>query len=159
MQPEPGLSDVATVSLSTPHQLLDTGEEPDEMAKEAMAAAEEAVKEAQIAAQEKKEADEAHQNEQAKNKLSGTTSLAMAAAEMATAATGKAVTGWQYDKNSGYYYDTQAQLYYDPATQAYFDCQTNKWTQSAKPTASQLASGVNAGSFKSGTRKADRFGL
>jgi hypothetical protein len=29
---------------------------------------------------------------------------------MATAATGRAVTGWQYDNASGYYYDVQSQV-------------------------------------------------
>ena len=47
----------------------------------------------------------------ASNRLAGSTSLASAAREMATAAAGKAVTGWQYDATSGLYYDVSSQTW------------------------------------------------
>ena len=95
----------------------------------------------------------------ASNRLAGPTSLASAAREIATAATGATVTGWQYDSGSGYYYDVETQTYYDPKTKKYFDCKTQKWVSSEAPTAAEMATGAKSGSFTKGTRKPDRFGL
>ena len=109
------------------------------------------------AAAEKEAAKEAQAKDIAANRLAGPTSLAEAAREMATASTGQAVTGWQYDNASGYYYDVASQTYFDPKSQCYFV--NGQWLQSAAPTAAQLATGQQSGSFKKGTRKPDRFGL
>jgi len=99
-------------------------------------------------------------DEVAANRIQGTTDLAAAAREHATAATGKQVTGWQYDANSGYYYDVASQMYFDPQTQRYFDCKANKWIESEKPSAEKLATGdVKPVSFAKGTRQPDRWGL
>lgn len=95
----------------------------------------------------------------ASNRLAGSTSLASAAREMATAAAGVAVTGWQYDAASGLYYDVASQTYYDAKTKKYFDCKTNAWIEPEKPTNAEMATGAKSGSFGKGTRKPDRFGL
>ena len=95
----------------------------------------------------------------ASNRLAGSTSLASAAREMATAVAGKAVTGWQYDATSGLYYDVASQTYYDAKTKKYFDCKTNAWIEPEKPTNAEMATGAKSGSFGKGTRKPDRFGL
>jgi len=59
---------------------------------------------------------------------------------------------WQYDSKSGYYFDASKMQYYDPKTKLYFCCKTNKWLkpENEKP---------KNGTFKSGTRKPDKFGL
>ena len=61
-------------------------------------------------------------------------------------------TTWQYDSKSGYYFDATKMQYYDPKSKLYFCCKTNKWLkpENAKP---------KNGTFKSGTRKPDKFGL
>ncbi len=61
-------------------------------------------------------------------------------------------TTWQYDGKSGYYFDATKMQYYDPKSKLYFCCKTNKWLkpENAKP---------KNGTFKSGTRKPDKFGL
>lgn len=120
-------------------------------------AAEEASEAAVLAAKEKETAKQIQAAQITSNRLQGTTTLANAAREMATAATGQAVSGWQYDNASGYYYDVQSQMYFDPKSHNYFI--DGKWVQSAAPSASQMATGKQSGSFKSGTRKPDRFGL
>jgi hypothetical protein len=47
--------------------------------------------------------------------------------------------------------------YFDPKSQNYFI--NGAWVQSSALSAAQLATGQDSGSFKSGTRKPDRFGL
>ena len=61
-------------------------------------------------------------------------------------------TSWQYDGKSGYYFDASKMQYYDPKTKLYFCCRTNKWLkpENEKP---------KNGTFKSGARKPDKFGL
>ena len=61
-------------------------------------------------------------------------------------------TSWQYDGKSGYYFDASKMRYYDPKTKLYFCCRTNKWLkpENEKP---------KNGTFKSGARKPDKFGL
>jgi len=70
----------------------------------------------------------------------------------ASSATASNAPTWQYDSKSGYYFDASKMQYYDPKTKLYFCCKTNKWLkpENEKP---------KNGTFKSGTRKPDKFGL
>jgi hypothetical protein len=70
----------------------------------------------------------------------------------ASLATASNAPTWQYDSKSGYYFDASKMQYYDPKTKLYFCCKTNKWLkpENEKP---------KNGTFKSGTRKPDKFGL
>ena len=160
--PEGGAAGVADASDDA-----DDAEEPGASANEPAARSDEADPEAEAEAKAEAEAEAARRRDDdaaaraaaAANRLSGPTSLANAAREMATASTGATVTGWQYDAASGYYFDTDAQMYYDPKSKKYFDCRKNAWLESEKPTAAEMATGTKSGTFAKGTRKPDRFGL
>ena len=135
--PEGGAAGVADASDDA-----DDAEEPGASANEPAARSDEADPEAEAKAKAEAEAEAARRRDDdaaaaaaaAANRLSGPTSLANAAREMATASTGATVTGWQYDAASGYYFDTDAQMYYDPKSKKYFDCRKNAWLESEKPT-------------------------
>ncbi|MDB9924861.1 hypothetical protein OAD67_01225 [bacterium] len=116
-------------------------------------------KEDGAARKEKAEKVKATADAVVKNRLTGVTTIACAAREMATAVSGNSVTSWQFDSTSGLYFDVTSQQYYDPNSKKYFDCKSNKWLEPEKVSNAEMATGEKSGTFSKGTRKPDRFGL
>ena len=102
---------------------------------------------------EKEESKEEGEEEKtvAKIEPTGATNLVGSLLQQSAGST-TPTTSWQYDGKSGYYFDASKMQYYDPKTKLYFCCRTNKWLkpENEKP---------KNGTFKSGARKPDKFGL